>query len=405
MIKMQKPESYIYKEIEYELLPISDVTENDIQREINHLGEKILERTALFSRINGKESYISKLANNTPVVNMAKKKIKYFKQNRYIIGQGVHSIFPYQGKSKPWLVKFLLNSLGSFEKINVFDPMCGSGTTLIESILGGHNAYGTDISAFGQILSTIKLNALKGDKNDIVEFNKIISRYSSYEINPFKNINDMERLGESIPYDLFILTVINSIGYNKRRSKYHNSKFGEQLQFISQQTSNFLNCYYETRDKYNFNFGDFQVFKFDARKIIFKQNSMDLVVTSPPYLDTIDYPVRDNEILHFLNENPIGIRSQVIGTQGTLHNKIISFFQGMIKVAENISNVLKPDSKAIIIVGNYSISENKRVLLTHLTETAMIMSGFSLEKTRKFKLNGYNNFMETEIVQTYRLIE
>lgn len=57
-----------------------------------------------------------------------------------------HGIHPYKGKFYPQLVRPLLNILKVSEGDIVFDPFCGSGTVALESTLNGYKAYGCDIN-------------------------------------------------------------------------------------------------------------------------------------------------------------------------------------------------------------------------------------------------------------------
>ncbi|MDP4152208.1 MAG: DNA methyltransferase [Bacillota bacterium] len=57
-----------------------------------------------------------------------------------------HGIHPYKGKFYPQLVKPLLSILGTPLEGVVFDPFCGSGTILLEAALNGYRAYGCDIN-------------------------------------------------------------------------------------------------------------------------------------------------------------------------------------------------------------------------------------------------------------------
>lgn len=67
-----------------------------------------------------------------------------------------HGIHPYKGKFYPQLVKPLLNILKIPKGGVVFDPFCGSGTVALEAILNGYNAYGCDINPIAVEIATAK---------------------------------------------------------------------------------------------------------------------------------------------------------------------------------------------------------------------------------------------------------
>jgi hypothetical protein len=67
----------------------------------------------------------------------------------------VHALHPYLGKFIPQLVEvFLRRYFRPGDR--VYDPFCGSGTTLVEGNVYGCEAIGCDISAFNCLLSRVK---------------------------------------------------------------------------------------------------------------------------------------------------------------------------------------------------------------------------------------------------------
>ena len=65
----------------------------------------------------------------------------------------VHRLHPYLGKFIPQLVEIFLRK---FRPELVYDPFCGSGTTLVEASALGVDSVGTDISAFNVLLTGVK---------------------------------------------------------------------------------------------------------------------------------------------------------------------------------------------------------------------------------------------------------
>ncbi len=65
----------------------------------------------------------------------------------------VHRLHPYMGKFIPQLVEIFLRK---YQPNLVYDPFCGSGTTLVEANSLGIDSVGTDISIFNVLLSKVK---------------------------------------------------------------------------------------------------------------------------------------------------------------------------------------------------------------------------------------------------------
>jgi site-specific DNA-methyltransferase (cytosine-N4-specific) len=87
---------------------------------------------------------------------------------------GTHGIHEYRGKFFPQLVRSLLNI--SIEGTNavVVDPMCGSGTTLVEAGVLGYTSYGLDMNPLSVLMSQAKTEVLKQSPNVILnEFKQL----------------------------------------------------------------------------------------------------------------------------------------------------------------------------------------------------------------------------------------
>ncbi|MBL7183639.1 MAG: class I SAM-dependent methyltransferase [Anaerolineae bacterium] len=67
----------------------------------------------------------------------------------------VHRLHPYLGKFIPQLVEIFLRKYFKAGE-TVYDPFCGSGTTLVEASVLNINSIGCDIAAFNCLLSRVK---------------------------------------------------------------------------------------------------------------------------------------------------------------------------------------------------------------------------------------------------------
>lgn len=80
--------------------------------------------------------------------------------NKRELRYGPHGIHEYRGKFFPQLVGALLNIARCPQGGIVLDPMCGSGTTVVEAAIRGCNAIGIDMNPLSVLLSNAKANSI-----------------------------------------------------------------------------------------------------------------------------------------------------------------------------------------------------------------------------------------------------
>lgn len=71
-----------------------------------------------------------------------------------------HGLHEYKGKFNPQIAKALLNIFGVQNDARVFDPFCGSGTSLVEAAHSGVRAVGIDINPLATFVANAKIASL-----------------------------------------------------------------------------------------------------------------------------------------------------------------------------------------------------------------------------------------------------
>lgn len=79
---------------------------------------------------------------------------------RRCLRYATHGIHEYRGKFFPQLARALINIARVPSDGIVVDPMCGSGTTLVEAKLAGRMTYGLDMNPLSVYVSRVKCQAL-----------------------------------------------------------------------------------------------------------------------------------------------------------------------------------------------------------------------------------------------------
>jgi SAM-dependent methyltransferase len=79
-----------------------------------------------------------------------------------------HGLHPFKGKFYPQLVKSLLNISEAPLKGRLLDPFCGSGTTLLEGMLNGYTAFGCDFNPLAARIARAK-TAILSVRRDVTD--------------------------------------------------------------------------------------------------------------------------------------------------------------------------------------------------------------------------------------------
>jgi len=106
--------------------------------------------------------------------------------------RATHLIHPYPAKLLMHIPHFFLsNTIFSKPRDVILDPFCGSGTVLLEAILSGRNAFGADSNPIAQLISKVKTEPLpeRSLKNAINRLMKRIDSKKHYNVPDVVNIN------------------------------------------------------------------------------------------------------------------------------------------------------------------------------------------------------------------------
>jgi len=318
--------------------------------------EQLLERSAFIKSIDNQytkhfllySNYDEKINENRSASTQA-----YFEEGQFSTGYATHGLFPYRGKFHPQLIKGLLNILGVEKGETILDPMAGSGTANVEAALMGINSIACDVSPFCQFMIKVKHESLTIDLNlletTILDNKKMFDFFK--QGNVLKRIKQVKEIEKQKIYNLAFLAWLDALGYSKRvvRSN-HEQLFAKVLpRYIETVKSTLKNPHFKQNE-----IGKVEVLeKSEALKIDLPNESVDCVITSPPYSFAIDYVENDKDQLEFLGYDTKELKSKLIGLKGkNKTNKLNTYFSDMDKVCAEISRVLKKDKYFAMIIGS-----------------------------------------------------
>jgi tRNA G10 N-methylase Trm11 len=357
------------------------------------------------------------LNKNDELINLIKKRSAYFKLvfgeltdyffiiqknrtksvNQYL----THWIYPYKGKFHPQMIRALINIIGLQSGDLLCDPFSGSGTTALEAQLLGVNFYGIDISPLCVLQGKVKTNSLFYlDK--IKEYKNYI--LSKLNLNLFNNEKDfyavINEIDDEEVKDFYKLARLVAISDNARRGKEFEKSFSKNLELMIASIEDYKNI----TSQLNLNLGKVNIEIGDARRIKLEDNSVDGIITSPPYSIALDYVENDEHSLIDLGYNVESLRNEFIGVRGNGKNKVDLYNADMKKAYTEFYRILKPNAYAVIVIGNATY-QGKEIQSVEFTIDYMTSIGFSLERNILKLIFGLYNVMKKENILIFKKIK
>lgn len=350
-----------------------------------------------------------------------------------------HDFHRYPAKFIPQIVKKLVEKYTKKGDL-VVDVFAGCGTTLVESKIHGRKSIGVDINPVAVMITNAKINSINPDelavaieniKNKIDNF----LPYSSAKNNKHERIDYWFRKKEknkilflykkilSFKDDnirTFFLCALSNI--LKNCSKWLQSSTKPQIdpkkipadpfemlirQLTRMEKKNKL--FYEELKNKGYLDVECEIKLKDARKTGIRQNSVNAVITSPPYVTSYEYADIHqltgywfdyiNEIKDF-RKNFIGTfysNNKKLKTKNKIAQSIVDkledkdkkvagevakYFNDMYDVAREIKRILKKDGHACLVIGNTTFKDVK-IESAEIFSEYLVDLDFKIEKIIK----------------------
>lgn len=344
-----------------------------------------------------------------------------------------HSLHPYPAKFPPQLPKKILQKY-AVKGQTILDPFCGSGTTLVEARIFGVNAIGVDVNGLSTLLSKVKATALSPTQFKTIEkfIESIKDEIFNWEMGnrPEIKIKEIEgsdhwfqkNVSEEITFLLneinkqkgqdivdFLKIILSSIivrvsnqdsdtrfaaiekniqnGFTLeqfcKKAKEYNSRMVEYSKLISDRT-------------------ELKIFNADSRNLDFiADNSIDFIITSPPYANTYDYYLYhkfrkrwlDLDV-KFAQYNEIGSRREY----SSLKEKPEKWNEDLTKCFIEMHRVLKPNQLAFIVIGD-SVIKKELIKIEKEISSFVPTIGFKVNEILSSDLSGHSRIFNPTYAQ------
>jgi len=347
--------------------------------------DKVAKRTAYFKVINGKYTDYFRIIQKNITRSV----------NQYL----THWIYPYKGKFHPQMIRALLNTIGLKEGGTVLDPFIGSGTTAIEAQLLGINCVGIDISPLCVLQSRVKTESIEVFDKILEMKNEIINRIKPTFLSQ-ENKSSLEvinSLSDEKVRNFYKMAYLVAVSDSARRGRDFEKSFYNNLDLMTNSVKDFKDIVQEL----NLKLGNVEIKIGDCRKLSLDNESIDGIITSPPYSIALDYVSNDAHALKALGYELPEIREEFIGVRGRGPERIDLYNQDMMKSYEEMYRVLKPNKFAVIVIGNATYL-GEEVKTVEFTINYCKTIGFKFVKNIDKIIFGLYNVMQKENILIFQ---
>jgi len=340
----------------------------------------------------------------------------------------VHKFHPYPAKFHPKLPREAIKKYtnpGDY----ILDPFCGCGTTLVESKIASRNSIGVDTNPLAVFISNTKTTSIEEERlktihNHLKRIHKKIdmlydenaSKSICYEIPNFYNRDHWFQ--KNVQKELSVIKCYLGTIEDKKIKKFLKLAMSSIIVKVSNQESDKRYAAIDKGIQNKQTFEEFQkktlemiegikefnkhtkdvkaiAYNLDARDIrVLANNSIDLIVTSPPYANTYDYYLYHKMRMFWLDMDYKKAQKEEIGSRHKYSSQkkdVKIFLKNLKKCLEEMQRVLKPSKTAIFVIGD-SVIRGKFIKMDKKIEELCYDLELRINNKRIQDLGEYTSF-------------
>lgn len=325
--------------------------------------------------------------------------------------KGIHAIHTYPAKFIPQIPRKLIELFHPGDSSIVLDPFCGSGTTLVEAINLGLDAWGIDINPLACLTSRVKTTPLPLDLNGIAKQVIMMAKRRLTEgtvhVPPIPrvdhwfrhnvqealaalveeiNLEEINPVREALQVALssIIVQVSNQEGDTRYAAIEKDvsteevfNRFEKAVVAVSKALSSLSDTLFRRLGRATILNRDILTVTPDDLP-----SSVGLVVTSPPYPNAYEYWLYHKYRMYWLGMDPLAVRQYEIGARPHYFSKNgqdeRDFERQMGYCFHLLAQVMKPGARACFLVGR-SIIHGRIIDNVALLQRAAHPHGFLTE--------------------------
>jgi site-specific DNA-methyltransferase (cytosine-N4-specific) len=331
-----------------------------------------------------------------------------------------HGLHPYPAKFIPHIPRALLTHFAEPE-MPVLDPMCGSGTTVVEATLMGFEAIGVDLNPVATLVSKVKSSPLKdAHVRELDDFSGTLRSQASHaeqlvsHVNPPEFPNRDKWFDAQVAKELtlalaqaevlssdsravarqcvsaVLVAVSNQESETRWRAIPHAVAPGMTMIRIADRLDSSLKRLSEYREM---NPAPAQVITADARQLPLGAGTIGTIITSPPYANSHDYYLYNKLRMFFLGYNVDRVQELEIGSRNRHSDRkapIDHYLDAMRESLIEWRRVLVDGGHCIVIVADAVIRGELFEMSRELSREAS-KAGFSLTNHHFFSHRQFNS--------------
>ena len=302
---------------------------------------------------------------------------------------GSHSIHSYPAKFPPAIPKQIFEIFIKDKEALVFDPFSGSGTTLLEGLLHSCHVIGNDTNPIGNLIAETKLTIFSEQdfslaSQNVGKIRKIFNNKENVDLGIqfhnkdhwfqrnvqkemtiiLKTIHDENNTKVKNILKTTLSEIAINVSNQESDTRYaaidKNILDSKTIDLFERKLTLNIKKLRESSKQINPKLNK-QIFSLDSRNLSkIKNESIDVIVTSPPYANTYDYYLYHKHRMHWLGYDCNRSKETEIGSRHQFSSKKdpISLWEGDIRsFLIEFKRVTKKGGKICLVLGDSVVNK------------------------------------------------